>query len=134
MAVDNIKLTFSNDFEGTMTSPTGTLPIGKSEDSFRPYHLLFGALGSCLYATFIPITYKMRLSFEEANLEISGNKRKEVPSTLDYVQIKFVIKNPSKGSEDQFRKAAELASKYCSIHETISKVAKIEMVVSFEYQ
>jgi putative redox protein len=130
MAVDNVQLTFNNEFEGTMQSPTGELMIGNVENGFRPYHLLFGALGSCFYATFITIVKKKRLSFDGADIEISGIKREEVPPTLEYAKIKFTIKNPS--NEAQFRKSAELAAKHCSIHETISKVARIELELIFE--
>jgi putative redox protein len=34
--------------------------------------------------------------------------------------------------EEKLRKAADLGAKFCSIHETISKVAKIDLVVTFE--
>jgi len=33
--------------------------------------------------------------------------------------------------ETQLKTSAELGAKYCSIHETISKVAKIDLVVNF---
>lgn len=131
MAVDNIQLIFSNEFEGTMHSPTGELSIGNVEHGFRPYHLLFGALGACFYATFVSIAKKKRLTFDSAQIEISGTKREEVPTTLNHVLIKLIIKNPSDNIE-QFKKSAELAAEFCSIHETISKVATIEVVVSFE--
>ena len=72
MAVDNVQLTFNSEFEGKMQSPTGELMIGNVENGFRPYHLLFGALGSCFYATFITIVKKKRLSFDGADIEISG--------------------------------------------------------------
>ena len=42
----------------------------------------------------------------------------------------MVIKNPS--NEQQLLKSAELGAKYCSIYETISKVAKINLEVIFE--
>jgi putative redox protein len=97
----------------------------------KPYHLLFGAVASCFYATFISVANKMRLSFSNVEIEVNGHKRDETPATLDYVKIEMVVYSGS--DEEKLRKAAELGAKYCSIHETISKVAQIDLVVTFEY-
>ncbi|HHU55404.1 MAG TPA: OsmC family peroxiredoxin [Acholeplasmataceae bacterium] len=130
MAVENIVLNFSNSFSGKMIAPNGEVNIGKEE--LRPYNLLLGALGSCFYATFLDIVKKKRLSFSEASITISGNKREKVPTTLETVEMDFVIKGVEKENQDKFIKSAELGAKYCSIHETISKVANIKLNVRFE--
>ncbi|MDD3999773.1 MAG: OsmC family protein [Bacilli bacterium] len=132
MATDKMKFEWTNDFQGIMTTPNSILNIGRNEGEFRPYELLFGSLGACFYATLLEIALKKRLNFRSAKMEISGSKRKEVPTTLEAVLIKLIIINPS--DEKQFLRSAELSSKYCSIHETISKVADITLEVSFEYQ
>ena len=129
MAVDNVKISFTNTFSGEMETPSGVLKIGSEEGTFKPYHLLFGALGSCFYHTFLTIVEKKRLTFEVANLEISGVKREVPPTTLETVGMKFTIKNAS--NFEKFQQAVELAAKYCSIHETISKVANIDIVTEF---
>lgn len=130
MKADPVKLQFDNQFVGELTSPTSTIKVGSLEQGIKPYHMLFGALGSCFYATFLSIANKMRLTFEKAEIEINGSKRDETPATLEYVKIVFTIY----GGTDQtkLQKASELGAKYCSIHETISKVAKIELVVLFK--
>ncbi|MFP4178361.1 MAG: OsmC family protein [Acholeplasmataceae bacterium] len=130
MKADTIRLTFSDRFDGEMVSPTGTVPLGRRDQGVAPYHLLFGALGSCFYATFLSVAEKMRLSFAGVSLEVSGEKRDEVPATLKSVTIRFVIRDGS--DEDKLRQAAELGAKYCSIHRTVSKVAQIALDVSFE--
>jgi putative redox protein len=130
MAVDNVKLSFNPSFQGTMTTPTGNVVLGDQDNGVQPYHLLFGALGSCFYATFLSISLKKRLTFSRAELEISGTKRTEVPPTLEHTKIHLVVFNPS--DEEQLIKSAELGAKFCSIHETISKVAKMELVVEFK--
>ncbi len=131
MAVDNIRFEWKEDFQGRMFSPNGSLPLGSDIGEMRPYHLLFGALGGCFYSTFVGIAKKKRLLFSGAKMEISGVKREEVPTTLKEVLIKLVIMNPS--NENQFLKTAELSAEHCSVHETIAKVAKIDLEVSFEY-
>ncbi len=130
MKTDPIKMTFKEGFVGEMTSPTGTVKIGKQEQGVSPYHMLYGALGSCFYATFLSIADKMRLTLDGAELEISGTKRDQSPATLEHVLIKLVVFNPS--HEEKLRKAASLGAQHCSIHETISKVANIELEVIFK--
>jgi len=130
MKTDNITLEFNPDFVGTLTSPTGTVLLGEQDNGVEPYHLLYGALGSCFYATFLGIVKKKRLTFTQAQIEVSGRKRDQVPPTLEEVLIKMVIFDAS--DEAQFIKSAELGTQYCSIHETISKVAKMSLVVTFQ--
>lgn len=129
MAVDNILLEFNTQFQGTLTSPSGSVLLGNRENGLQPYHLFFGALGSCFYATFLSIALKKRLNFDKATIVVSGVKREEVPTTLEKTKIELVVYNPS--DEDQLRKSAELGAKYCSIHETISQVSEMELVIEF---
>jgi len=130
MKADHIKLSFDKNFVGEMTSPTGTIKLGSQENGMKPYHLLFGALASCFYATFLSVADKMIISFSDVDIEVSGHKRDETPATLSDVKIEMVIYNGI--DEIKLRKAAELGAKYCSIHETISKVAQIETIVTFQ--
>lgn len=130
MAVDNIKLEFTNEFIGKVIAPRGTVLIGDQENGMAPYHLLFGALGSCFYSTFLAIATKKRLTYDSVKIEISGHKRTGEIPTLEEVWIHMSIKNPS--NEALLRKSAELGTRFCSIHETISKVANMHLEVVFE--
>lgn len=129
MKTDNVQLQFTNTFVGSMTSPTGTVKIGQQTDGVAPYHLLYGAVGSCFYATFLSIADKKRLTFTDASIEVSGVKRDAVPATLEWLKIVFTIRGGT--NQEQLKQAAELGAKYCSIHETISRVAKVELEVLF---
>jgi putative redox protein len=129
MKTDNVQLQFSNTFVGSMTSPSGRVVLGSQPDGIAPYHLLYGAVGSCFYSTFLSVANKKKLVFKDANLEISGTKRDAIPATLEYLKIVLTIRGGQ--DEAQLKTSAELGAKYCSIHETISKVAKIDLVVNF---
>ncbi|MBN2504893.1 MAG: OsmC family protein [Bacilli bacterium] len=131
MALDNIEIKWEKGFSGTMTSPNGSIAIGEKENGMDPYHLLFGALASCFYATFLSIAEKKRLAFASSKVEVSGYKQDtgEV-RTLQEVFIKLTLVDPS--DEAQLEKAALLGTKFCSVHETISKVAKINLEVVFQ--
>ena len=130
MSETTVKLGFTNEFEGTLTAKNGAVKVGKGEGMLAPYELLLGALGGCFYSTFLGIAEKMRLEFAGAALSIHGVKREEVPTTLKTVEMTFTIRGAK--AEKGFRRAAELASKYCSIHETLSRVAEMSLQVVLE--
>jgi putative redox protein len=113
-----------------MTSPTGRVVLGQQPDGMAPYHLLYGAVGSCFYATFLSIVQKKQLTFIDADLEVSGIKRDKVPATLEYLKMVLTIRGGT--NHGQLKDSAELGAKYCSIHETISQVAKVELEVIFQ--
>jgi putative redox protein len=129
MKTDNVQLTFSNTFVGSMTSPSGRVVLGQQPDGMAPYHLLYGAVGSCFYATFLSVANKKRLVFKDASMEVSGIKRDTIPATLEHLKIVFTIRGGE--NKEQLKESAELGAKYCSIHETISKVAKVDLDVVF---
>lgn len=130
MKVDTVNLKFDSNYIGELTSPTGTIKLGSQENGMKPYHLLFGAIASCFYATFLSVAEKMRVSFTDVDIEVSGNKRDETPATLDQVTIQMVVYNGT--DQNKLKRAADLGAQYCSIHETVSKVANIDLVVTFE--
>lgn len=130
MKTDNITLSFQQGFKGTLESPTSKINIGDNENGIQPYHMLYGALGSCFYATFLSVSEKMRLTFSKATVEISGEKRDETPATLKHVKIELTIYQPS--HQEKLIKAAQNGAKFCSIYTTVSQVAEMELVVLFK--
>lgn len=129
MSETKVKLAFSNEFSGTMTTKNGSFQVGGGENTLAPYDMLLGALGACFYATFIGIAQKMRLQYEGAEVSIRGVKREEVPTHLSEVEMVLTIM----GAADQkgFQRASTLAAEYCSIHYTISKVCEIKVELQF---
>ena len=130
MKTDPIKMTFKEGFVGELSSPTSKIKIGKQENGIAPYNMIYGALGACFYATFLSISDKMRLTFSGAEIEITGTKRDQSPATLEQVYVKLVVHNPS--HEEKLKKAAQLGAQHCSIYETISKVAQMNLEIIFE--
>ncbi|MEF3692739.1 MAG: OsmC family protein [Acholeplasmataceae bacterium] len=130
MKTDNITLSFQQGFKGTLESPTSKINIGDNENGIQPYHMLYGALGSCFYATFLSVSEKMRLTFSKATVEISGEKRDETPATLKHVKVELTIYQPS--HQEKLIKAAQNGAKFCSIYTTVSQVAEMELVVLFK--
>ena len=130
MEKTTVTLGFEREFSGTLYCDNTSIEIGTKAGKAKPYDLLLGALGSCLYATFAGIAKKMKLTYDRAEIKITGEKREEIPTTLKKVLISFVfygVENPS-----SFPRAVDLAAKYCSIHSTIEKVAEIAINVKIE--
>lgn len=130
MAYDKVILKWDSEYRGELFSPTGTAKLGDQDEGLYPYHLFFGAIGSCFYATFISIALKMRLEFDSAKIEVSGAKISPDSKIIEVVDMKMIIKNPS--DEEKIKKAAELGTKYCSIHELVSRSAKVNLIVEFQ--
>lgn len=129
MQETKVSLSFGRKMEGRLNTARAAAAIGRAEGQLLPYDLLLGALGSCYYSTFVDIADKMRLDYEGADISIHGVKRDEIPTTLKLVEMVFEIR----GAKDKkgFERAAQLAAKYCSVHETLSKVAEISLELRF---
>jgi putative redox protein len=130
MAYDNIILNYDYDFKGEIISPTAKTAVGGEENGLKPYHMLFGALGSCFYATFLSVARKMRLTFDNASLEIEGFKSDPDIKIIDNVIINMTVENPS--HEQRLLKAAKLGAQHCSIHALVSKAADVKLNVRFK--
>ena len=125
----NAKINFEKGFNGKLVLKEGQVGIGIDDDKARPYDMLQGALASCLHSTFLDILAKKRIELDYVNYEVSGEKRETVPMTLEKVMIKVTC--PKHDKEEQIRKSMDLATQYCSVYATISKVADITLELEF---
>ena len=113
----------------TLENERAIVGIGSKPGEFFPYDLLLGALSSCFYYTLIEILEKRKIEIPTVEVIVTGDKRTEVPTTLDWVHMDITVTGDV--DEKQFLRSVDLAAKYCSIHETISKVAKMSHEVKF---
>jgi len=123
-----VKLLFTNAFEGDLVAPKSTIKIGGEDGMVAPYDMLLGALGSCLYSTFLDIMKKKRIGFERLEMHITGEKRTEVPTTLKWVKVEASLYSPEK--EIGVNQAFQLATEYCSIYQTLSHVAEMSFEIT----
>lgn len=123
-----IKTNYSPD-KYTLENERAIVGIGSKPGEFYPYDLLLGALSSCFYYTLIEILEKRKVEIPIVEVIVTGEKRTEVPTTLEWVNMEITV--TGKVDEKQFLRSVDLAGKYCSIHETISKVAKMSHEVRF---
>ena len=130
-AQKHVSMEFSMPFKGKgITDRGNTIEIDEGNKYVEPYDLLFMSLGSCLYSTFEDIITKKKLSYEMFEMDITGEKRTEVPTTLKYCNIIFKAKT-TENNKKAFKKSMELACKYCSIYNTLSHVAEMHSEMVF---
>lgn len=122
-------LSFSEGYQGTLNLREGSIAIGVQDDQARPYDLLQGALVACLHSTFLEILTKKRIELRFADYDVSGEKRDEVPTMLQSVHVEVIL--PAGPYEDVYLKSMELATKYCSVYNTLSQVAKMSYSIKF---
>jgi len=106
------------------------IQIGSDPGKAAPYDLLLGALSGCLYSTFESILEKMQVSVKGTRFDIYGEKRDEKVATLKECHVDVTVI----GAEDEqkAKKAMEIATRYCSIYQTLSKVAEMSWEIAFE--
>ena len=116
----------------TLETDRAVAELGSGSGQFYPYDLLLGALSACFYSTLLDILEKRKETIPSVEIIVSGEKRTEVPTTLEWVKLDIAVTGAV--NEKQFLRSVELAAKYCSIHETISKVAKMSHEVIFIHE
>ena len=116
------ELKYRDGFHGTYEVGGQTLKIGM--DAIRPYDMTYGAVASCMWATYLDVTKKKEVSVQGADVSISGFKRKAIPATLERVVIHVTVY--SKEPLEKLQECMDLAIKYCSMVQTVAKVAAIE--------
>lgn len=126
------KITFDNGFNGKVVGDRGEANIGATGNSFVPYELLYGALSSCVHATVLGVMSKMRLEYETVEYDVTGNKRSEVPTFLTDVFFNVTMTGVPEEKQKKVIKAIELGTEYCSIYNTLAKVAEMHLKIEFK--
>lgn len=119
-----------NEHDGHLHTDSGaSLELNRNPQGFAPYELLLGSLSYCLFSTFESIAEKMQLTYTGLDMDIKGEKRDEKVATLETCLIIVTAKGVE--SEEKFKKAFEISTRYCSVFQTLSKVATMNWDISF---
>lgn len=132
MSQVSIVAEFGTEFKGKIVSERSEILIGRDKEESSPYHMLLGALAGCMHATFLEIIKKKRIEIKHANIEVLGTKREEIPTWLEHVEMNYKISIEDESKHKAVESSMELAKKYCSVYNTIEKVAKIDLNIIFE--
>ena len=119
---------FENGFHGTYHIGEQTLKIG--HELIQPYDMTYGAIASCFYATYLMIAGERNVPISDAVIRIDGRKRREVPTTLEYVKLRMVP--VSTASREQLEDCMREALQKCSMMATIRQVAEVDAAIVAE--
>lgn len=109
----------SSDSSPIKVNIDGPEAIGGEGKGVRPMELVLMALGSCSVFDLSTILKKQRQDIQDIQVEVSGDRREEIPNIFTKIHISFTLK----GNIDleKAHKAAELAvKKYCSVHDMLA--------------
>lgn len=130
---NKVNVEFTNGFNGVSTNESGST-LNISFDQWRPYELLFTALASCMYSTFLDVIDKKKLEYDKVSISVDGEKVDDVPTFLKKAEIVFTVSGAEKDNEKvlaKFDKSLKLSEKYCSIYNTITKIAELNAQIIF---
>ena len=122
------RLHFDQGFVGSASGERASLPLNMEAVGFQPYELLYSALGSCVHATFLGIAEKMRVTYDRVDYHITGMKREEIPTFLVECTMTISVKGASDPAK--FDKAFDLGTQYCSVFNTLAKVAQMKVIIN----
>ncbi len=125
----HMKARFSSDSWEATNDQGNTLTIGAGPEDFSPYNLLLAALEGCLYATIISVAEKMHASYDLLEMEVTGVKRDEKVATLETCHIAITVTNAT--DEKKVKKSCDIGTRYCSIYNTLSQIAKMSWDVKY---
>lgn len=100
------------------------------ETGVEPYDLTFTAVAGCFYANFLNQCEKLKLEVKHCDIEVTGKKRKEIPATLETLDVNVSLKTYS--DKNKIVEALENASENCSMLAMVRHVAEVTIQVSFE--
>ncbi len=117
-------------FVGTLDSGHQVLmdapaDVGGEASGPRPIDLFLLALGGCTAMDVISILRKMKVEFDDFDVEIIAQRASEHPKVYTEIDLQFSVRGDDV-PEDKLVKAIELSQeKYCSAAAMLKKTAKV---------
>ncbi|SFS61260.1 OsmC family protein [Sphingobacterium wenxiniae] len=116
---DAVHFEASSELSDIKVNIDGSEGIGGEGKGVRPMELVLMALGSCSVFDLTTILKKQRQDLQDVQVEVSGERREEIPNVFTKIHIAFTLSG--KIDEEKAQKAAELAvKKYCSVHDMLA--------------
>lgn len=122
-----------NQHDGSLITDKGTtIALGGDKDTVAPYELLLGGLSYCLFKTFESIAEKMQVEYAGMDIDIVGVKRDDKVAMLETVTLKVDAKGIKEEQKGKFSKAFEVSTRYCSVFNTLAKIAEMKWDINFQ--
>lgn len=103
----------------------GAVEMGGQNLGARPMELFLTSLASCSGFDVLIIMQKSKCQVHSFHIEVTGNRRNEIPKHFESIHLIFHIKADGV-SEKQLNRAINLSvEKYCSVRAMIKESVKI---------
>ncbi len=117
---------------GNSIEMDGSPAIGGENLGARPMEAVLMSLAGCSSIDVISILKKMKQEVTDYDVEVTAERRDEIPSIFTKIHMKFIVKGKNI-EEEKVKRAAQLsAEKYCSVSKILEPTADItwEVIVS----
>lgn len=114
---------------GNTVEMDGSPAIGGQNLGARPMEVLLMSLAGCSSIDVLSILKKMKQEVTDYDVEVTADRRDEVPAIFSTIHIKFVVTGVQLDT-DKVKRAAQLsAEKYCSVSKILEPTATISWSV-----
>jgi len=99
--------------------------VGGYESAPSPMEYLLIAVGGCTLMDVISILKKMKVKYDEIEIEVEGKRKEEHPKYFEEINLNYIIKGENVEIE-KVEKAVNLSlEKYCSVSNNLKPKTKI---------
>lgn len=110
---------------GNTVQMDGSPAIGGKDLGARPMEVVLMSLAGCSSIDVISILKKMKQEVTDYDVEVTAERRDEVPSIFTKIHMKFIVKGNDL-DDDKVKRAVQLsAEKYCSVSKILEPTAEI---------
>lgn len=104
---------------------------GGNNSGLAPKAMMLSSLAGCSGLDIIPLLKKMRTSFKDFKIEVTGELTEEHPKYYDKVSIDYHFYGANL-EEEKINKAVKLSvDKYCGVMEMFRKFADVKTAIHF---
>jgi len=125
-------LSFDVDVDGHSMVIDSAPDFGGESAGPKPKSLMLVALGGCTAMDIVSILRKMKIQFEDVNIEVQGNLTETHPRHFDHMHIIYRIKGRDI-SREKVQMAVDLSQeKYCGVSYSYRSSIKITSEIIIE--
>lgn len=110
---------------GNTIEMDGSPKIGGENLGARPMEVLLMSLAGCSSIDVISILKKMKQEVTDYDVEVTADRRDEIPSIFTTIHMKFIVKGKALEAEKVKRAVQLSAEKYCSVSKILEPTAEI---------
>ncbi|HWB63461.1 MAG TPA: OsmC family protein [Chitinophagales bacterium] len=98
----------------------------------RPKALILSSLAGCTAIDVVEILRKMRVDFDEFNIDVTGDLTDTDPKTYQTVTLVYRIRLKNPADKDKMEKAVNLSQeKYCGVSAMVRKFADLKYSIEY---